>query len=58
LEELQAVSELKRWKSLRWNFQATGRSALEIPPFAWEVLSEIIERKYGIKVDQQSSNAV
>lgn len=58
LEELQAVPKLKRWKSLRWNFQATGRSALEIPPFAWEVLSDIIERKYGIKVNQQSSKVV
>jgi len=58
LEELQAVPKLKRWKSLRWNFQATGRSALEIPPFAWEVLSDIIERKYGIKVNQQTSKVV
>lgn len=57
LEELKAVPELKRWKSLRWNFRATGRSALEIPPFAWEILSKIIERKCGVKINEQGSNA-
>ena len=55
LEELKAIPELKRWKSLRWNFQATGRSALEIPPFAWEILSKIIERKCGIKINEQKN---
>jgi hypothetical protein len=53
LEELKAVPGLKRWESLRWNFQAKGRGALEIPPFAWEILSEIIERKCGVKINQQ-----
>jgi hypothetical protein len=57
LEELKAVPELKRWKSLRWNFRATGRSALEIPPFAWEILLKVIERKCGVKIDKQGSNA-
>jgi hypothetical protein len=57
LEELKAVPELKRWKSLRWNFRATGRSALEIPPFAWEILLKIIERKCGLKINEQGSNA-
>lgn len=57
LEELKAVPELKRWESLRWNFRATGRSALEIPPFAWEILLKIIERKCGVKTNEQGSNA-
>ncbi len=50
LEELKAVPELKRWETLRWNFQAKGDSALEIPLFAWEILSKIIERKCGVKI--------
>ena len=57
LEELKAVPELKRWKSLRWNFRATGCSALEIPPFAWEILSKTIERKCGVKIIEQGPNA-
>jgi hypothetical protein len=57
LEELKSVPELKIWKSLRWNFRATDRSALEIPPFAWEILLKIIERKCGIKINEQCSNA-
>lgn len=57
LEELKSVPELKRWKSLRWNFQATGRSALEIPPFALEILLEIIEKKCGVKINEQGLNA-
>jgi len=56
LEELKAVPELKRWKSLRWNFRATGRSALEIPPFAWEIILGIIEAKCGVKKHEQRSN--
>jgi hypothetical protein len=57
LEELKAVPELKRWKSLHWNFRATGRSALEIPPFAWEILLKIIERKCEVEINEQGSNA-
>jgi len=45
LDELKSIPELRRWESLRWNFQAKGRSALEIPPFAWESLVKIIKRK-------------
>lgn len=51
-EELKLIRELRRWESFRWNFQAKGRSALEIPPFAWEVLSRIIEKKCGVKINQ------
>ncbi len=57
LEELKSVPELKRWKSLRWNFRATGHSALEIPPFAWEIISGIIERRCGVKINEQGPNA-
>jgi len=53
LEELKAVTALKRWEALRWNFQAKGHSALEIPPFAWEILSKIIEKKCGIKINHK-----
>ncbi len=52
LEELKAAPGLKRWKSLSWNFQAEGRNALEIPPFAWEIISEIIERKCGLQINR------
>lgn len=47
LEELKSVPELRRWESLRWNLQAKGHSALEI-------LSKIIERKCGVKINQKS----
>jgi hypothetical protein len=57
LEELKAVPKLKRWRSLRWNFRATGRSALEIPPFVWEILMKIIEKKCGVKINKRGSNA-
>jgi hypothetical protein len=57
LEELKSVPELRRWKSLRWNFRATGRGALEIPPFVWEILLKIIERKCGVKINEQGSTA-
>ena len=57
VEELKSVPELRRWKSLRWNFRATGRGALEIPPFAWEILLKIIERKCGVKINKQGSTA-
>ena len=53
LDELKAVPELRRWEALRWNFEARGRSALEIPPFAWGILSKIIERKCGIEINDQ-----
>lgn len=53
LEDLKAVPELKRWEALRLNFQAKGHSALEIPPFAWEILSQIIERKCGVKINEK-----
>jgi len=51
LNELKSIPELRRWESLRWNFQARGHSALEIPPFAWEILSKIIKRKCGVEIN-------
>lgn len=48
LEELKAEPLLRRWEGLRWNLQARGRSALEIPEFAWKAILKVIEmRKSG-----------
>ncbi len=44
LEQLKVIPELKRWEGLRFNLQAKGRSALEIPPFAWKIINNVIER--------------
>jgi hypothetical protein len=43
LDQLKAIPQLKKWEGLRYNLQARGRSALEIPAFAWEIISKIIE---------------
>jgi len=43
LSELKAEPRLKKWEGLRWNLQAQGRSALEIPESAWNVIIEMIE---------------
>ena len=56
LDELKAVPELRRWEALRWSFEAKGRSALEIPPFAWEILTKLIDRKSGLKIEERSSD--
>lgn len=56
LDELKSIPELRRWKSLRWNFQAKGHSALEIPPFVWESLAKIIKMKCGVRINQKSIN--
>ena len=50
LSELKAEPRLKRWRDLRWNFQAQGRDALEIPPFAWEVIKELISSRLDRQV--------
>jgi len=42
LSELKAKQQLLKWKDLRWNFQAQGRDALEIPEFAWVLINQII----------------
>ncbi|MBW2020551.1 MAG: EVE domain-containing protein [Deltaproteobacteria bacterium] len=56
LDELKSIPELRRWGSLRWNFQAKGHSALEIPPFAWGSLAKIIKIKCGVRINQKSIN--
>ena len=43
LDELKAEPRLKKWEGLRWNLQAKGRSALEIPQDAWDVIVNLIQ---------------
>ena len=43
LDELKAEPRLKGWEGLRWNLQAQGQSALEIPEFAWNAVLEIVD---------------
>lgn len=52
LLELKAEPRLKRWRDLRWNLQAQGRDALEIPPFAWAVIKELISTRLDRQVPQ------
>jgi hypothetical protein len=52
LSELKAEPRLKRWRDLRWNFQAQGRDALEIPLFAWTVIKELISSRLDRPVPQ------
>jgi predicted RNA-binding protein with PUA-like domain len=47
LRELKAEPRLRNWEDLRWNFQAQGREALEIPDSAWAVLQDMIDRRGG-----------
>jgi len=43
LSELKAEPRLRKWEGLRWNLQAQGHSALEIPESAWNVIIEMID---------------
>jgi len=43
LEQLKSIGQLKKWEGLRFNLQAKGRGALEIPAFAWEIINNVIE---------------
>jgi len=43
LADLKAEPRLEKWDGLRWNLQAQGRSGLEIPEYAWEVIAKMIE---------------
>lgn len=43
LQELKSEPRLRKWEGLRWNLQARGPVALEIPKFAWDVISNMIE---------------
>ena len=56
LEQLKVIPELKKWEGLRFNLQAKGRSALEIPLFAWKIISNVIERNEEKRNSGQSKN--
>ena len=43
LDQLKAEPRLRKWEGLRWNLQAKGRSALEIPQDAWNVIVSLIQ---------------
>ena len=43
LEVLKTGPRLRKWEGLRWNLQARGRSALEIPEFAWDAITNMIQ---------------
>lgn len=43
LDQLKAEPRLRKWEGLRWNLQAKGRSALEIPQDAWDVIVSLIQ---------------
>jgi hypothetical protein len=49
LSDLKAVPQLRKWDDLRWNFQSKGRDA-EIPDFAWERVSKMIEERVGRRI--------
>ena len=51
LEQLKAIPQLKKWEGLRFNLQAKGRSALEIPAFAWEIINCVIEGSHAYDVE-------
>jgi hypothetical protein len=42
LKALKDERRLRGWGGLRWNLQARGRSALEIPAFAWRAIIDIV----------------
>jgi len=52
-DELKKVRALWGWDGFRSNLRASGRGALEIPPYAWEVLKGIIETKYGFTMGEE-----
>ncbi len=57
LEQLKSIPQLKKWEGLRFNLQAKGRSALEIPAFAWEIINNVIEGGDGKGNDYSSKKA-
>lgn len=54
LDELKRVPVLWKWDGLRLNLRASGRGALEIPPFAWEAIMAVIEKKCGVKLERSA----
>jgi hypothetical protein len=57
LSELKGEPRLRKWRDLRWNFQAQGRDALEIPECAWVVLKEMITMRVGPFLEELINNA-
>jgi len=45
VKALKSDSRLREWEGLRSNLQARGRSALEIPEFAWNVIISMIQTR-------------
>jgi predicted RNA-binding protein with PUA-like domain len=52
LSELKATPALRKWEDVRWNFQAQGRDALEIPEFAWVILKNIVSARITVPIEQ------
>ena len=59
LQELKSEPRLRKWEGLRWNFQARGCVALEIPKFAWNLITNMIEdtRSQQPLIQQETSNS-
>lgn len=51
LKELKGIQALRKWEDVRWNFQAQGRDALEIPEFAWRMLKDLITARIAVQLD-------
>lgn len=43
--ELLTESRLEAWEGWRENLKAGGRAALEVPPFAWDLINDLIRRR-------------
>lgn len=59
LQELKSEPRLRKWEALRWNLQARKRVALEIPKFAWDVITKMIDDKSSrqLAIQQETSNS-
>ncbi len=59
LEELKSEPRLRKWEGLRWNLQARGCVALEIPKFAWDVIANMLEHARLLQppIPQEVSNS-
>jgi hypothetical protein len=55
LAELKGERALQKRSDLRWNFQAEGRDALEIPGFAWKILKRLIRERSSQAPEQLPS---
>lgn len=59
LQELKSELRLRKWEGLSWNLQARGHVVLEIPKFAWDVITNMIEdtRSRQPLIQQETSNS-